>query len=147
LSSKTASGIFTEPLFDAVCVTSPLVRLLPVDSEASAINHSNRENNVEKNTKKRVYMNKKVFALSMVGALALSLHLTSVRADESTTDRIKDAAGDQSTAAKKTVRKAKQSVRKEAGTDTAGKDVKDKANDAGDSISNEAKKDQRKLSN
>jgi hypothetical protein len=91
-------------------------------------------------------MNKFLVTLGLVGfVLATSVLFT--HADESVGGKVQDAAGDASTSAKKTTRKAKQKVRKATGTDTVGKDVKDKANDVADDVSNTAKKTDRKLSN
>jgi hypothetical protein len=68
----------------------------------------------------------------------------SVFAEESAGNKVQDAAGDASAKTKKVVRKGKQKVRKAVGTDTMGKDIKDKVNDVGDDVSNEANKAKRK---
>jgi len=65
-------------------------------------------------------------------------------AEESDTNKVKDAVGDTATDTKKAVRKGKRHVRKATGNDNAVKDAKDKVNDAGDDLSNESDKAKRK---
>jgi len=67
--------------------------------------------------------------------------------DESTTNQIKDKAGDVKTETKKAVRKAKRKARNATGHGSVTKDMKDKANDIGDDISNDADKAKRRLNN
>ncbi len=56
--------------------------------------------------------------------------------DTTTTEKVENKAGDVKTGAKKDGRAMKRKARKATGTDTAGKDVKDKANDVKDDANN-----------
>lgn len=86
--------------------------------------------------------------LWIVTALAIGapcvLYPTDSIAEESTTNKIKDEAGDIKTDVKKTARSGSQSVRKATGNDTMYKDAKDKVNDVGDDLSNQAAKAKRR---
>ena len=84
--------------------------------------------------------------LLIVGLLALaSLPDTRARADEGVTDKVKDSATDTKRDVRKGVRKVKRKFRKAAGTDTVGKDVKDKVHDVGDDLDAASQKTERKL--
>ena len=76
--------------------------------------------------------------------LALA-HFVSAQADESANTTIKNSSEDVKASTKKTVRNIKRKTRKAAGTDTAGKDIKDSVNDAGDDINKNAKKTKNKI--
>jgi hypothetical protein len=83
-------------------------------------------------------MNKFIY-LSSIGLIAISSQVVAVHADETAGEKVQNAAGDAKTDAKKDVRTA-------TGNDSIGKDAKDKANDVGDDISNNADKVDRKVS-
>jgi hypothetical protein len=83
-----------------------------------------------------------VAGLATIAALG-SLVLPIAKAEESTVNKVKDTVGDASTQTKKTARTEKRKLRGATGTDNLGKDIKDKANDAGDSLSNSANKAKR----
>jgi hypothetical protein len=91
-------------------------------------------------------MNKFIVTFGLAGIIS-STSILFLHADESVGGKVQDATGDATTSAKKTTRTAKRKVRKATGTDTVGKDMKDKVNDAGDDISNSAKKTGNKISN
>jgi hypothetical protein len=78
------------------------------------------------------------FTLSALSLLFISSEAFNftAHADETATEKVENKAGDIKTAAKKTTRKAKRHIRKAAGTDTVGKDAKDKVNDVKDDVSN-----------
>jgi hypothetical protein len=86
-----------------------------------------------------------VSALAALTALCLSSAVLSIaHADESVGEKVENKAGDMKTDAKKEHRAAKRHARKAHGTDNVAKDAKDKMNDAGDGVSNEAEKTKRK---
>jgi len=84
--------------------------------------------------------------LPMLGLLALAtVSAPPARAEESVGDKARDSAADTKRDVKKGVRKIKQRVRKATGTDSTGKDIKDKVNDVGDDFDAAADKTKRKL--
>jgi hypothetical protein len=87
--------------------------------------------------------------LTFLAAMFLSLSLPTFSsalslAEESTVNKVKDDAGDVKTNTKKLARTTKRKVRKATGNDNVLKDAKDKANDVGDDVSNEADKAKRR---
>lgn len=81
------------------------------------------------------------FALSAFSLLFISAEAFNYsHADETTTEKVENKAGDVKTDAKKDGRKMKRHARKAMGKDTVGKDVKDKANDVKDDAGNAADK-------
>jgi uncharacterized membrane protein YtjA (UPF0391 family) len=79
------------------------------------------------------------FGVLLVSACCLA-PVKSLNADDSTGAKVQKSADDASTSVKKGTRTAKRKVRKATGNDNIAKDAKDKVNDAGDDISNSAKK-------
>jgi hypothetical protein len=96
-----------------------------------------------KNMKKIIQSS--VVAFAIVAFFAV--HTPSAKADDSAMTKTENAASDAKTATKKTARKGARKVRKAAGTDTAGKDMKDSANNAKDSMDNSAQKMKNKANN
>jgi hypothetical protein len=92
-------------------------------------------------------MKTKLMTLIAMSAFAISAaHI--VRAEDQTADAARQAKDDKADAtknAKKTTRKAKKNVRKATGTDTIGKDAKDKANDVKDDTKAAADKANNKI--
>jgi len=80
-----------------------------------------------------------IASLVTIAALG-SVILPIAKAEESTTNKVKDSVDDATTKAKKTARAEKRKVREATGTDNLGKDAKDKVNDVGDDVSNSANK-------
>jgi hypothetical protein len=68
-----------------------------------------------------------------------------VQADETIETKVKNAAEDVKTDAKKNTRKAKRKARKARGEDNVIKDAGDKVQDAGDDVNKETKKAKNKL--
>ncbi len=94
-----------------------------------------------------------VASVTKVALLALSVFLIRDRvsgmktaiAEETTSDKIQNEAGDAKTKARKAGRAVKRKARKATGNDSLMKDAEDKAKDIGDDISNDADKLKRKV--
>ena len=86
-----------------------------------------------------------VLALAVVAFFAV--HSTPARADDSATTKVENTASDAKTDTKKAARKGARKVRKAAGTDTAGKDIKDSANNTKDDVNNTTQKMKNKANN
>ena len=85
---------------------------------------------------------------SLFTALAIVLFVAStspVRADESVGTKMDNAASDVKHDVKKGARHAKRKMRKAAGKNTVGDDIKDGANDIGDDVNHGAHKVKNKL--
>jgi uncharacterized membrane protein len=80
--------------------------------------------------------------LGLITAIALGSTFISrvTHADDSPATKVGDAAGDVKTDVKKGIRTANRNKRKALHNDNVLKDARDKANDAGDDISNGADK-------
>jgi hypothetical protein len=89
----------------------------------------------------------RLMSLTILAVALVTIHATPVRADDSATTKIENGASDAKTSTKKGVRKAKRKMRKAAGTDTVGKDIKDSANDTKDNMENAKDKTENKLKN
>ena len=82
------------------------------------------------------------FTLTALAGAGFLLHQSF--ADESTTEKVQNTGTDIKRDTKKNVRKMKRRIRKATGNDTVGKDIKDGANDLGDTIDAAATKAKRK---
>ncbi len=84
--------------------------------------------------------------ITMVLAIATAITTTPIitHAEDAETS-IKNTAIDAKTNTKKEFRKVKRTVRKAVGNDTAGKDIKDKANDIGDDLKGAKQKAKNKV--
>ena len=92
-------------------------------------------------------MKSSILVAGLVVGLAVGVsmfQMSAAHADDSATSKVENAAGDAKTNMKKAGRSAEQTGRKAVGKDTLGKDVKDKANDVGDDMSNSVDKAKRK---
>ncbi len=92
---------------------------------------------------------KTIYTLTRVSAAFLLSSVlfaaTPLRAEETVGEKVQNAAGDVKTSVKKSHRAAKRHTRKALGNDSVLKDAKDKVQDTGDDLSNDAKKLKRKV--
>ena len=85
-----------------------------------------------------------LFAVSIGGLVLQSHPIREVRADETTTDQMKDTGDQAKTTANKTERKAKKTTRDATGKKNVAKDAGDQISNAADDTTDAVKKQGRK---
>ncbi len=91
-------------------------------------------------------MFRKALRFLTIGSVALMTGLVSFAfAEETTIEKVQAATGDAKVSTKKAARKVRKKVRDATGNDSVVKDAKDSLNNAGDDVSNAAKKAKNKV--